>query len=103
MTEMAATARRWITTGSLEPLEAYRAVPKSGAHRGNRARGVLPARKASRAHRASPDLHLELPRSCLGNPGKLRATVRARRLFANKVGIDWAPGYYRFIGWVAGG
>jgi hypothetical protein len=43
------------------------------------------------------------PRNCLKNPGKLRATVRARWLFASKVVIDWAPGSHRFTGWVARG
>lgn len=43
------------------------------------------------------------PRSCLKNPGKVRATVRARWLFASRVVIDWAPGYHRFTGWVARG
>jgi hypothetical protein len=41
-----------------------------------------------------------VPRSCLGNPSKVRVSVRGYFDVKGPNVVDWAPGFKKFTGWV---
>lgn len=59
-----------------------------------------------RGFRASADIFgpkvvsIKVPRSCIGNPAKVRVSVRASYAVPGPNVIDWGPGKKKFFGWV---
>lgn len=47
------------------------------------------------------EVAISVPRSCLGNPGKVRVAVHGRFVRGGTTYRDWAPKYRIFFGWVA--
>lgn len=54
------------------------------------------------ADQYAPDwVSISVPRSCLGNPGKVRVAVRGHYRYPGPDVVDWAPAKQKFFGWVA--
>jgi len=47
--------------------------------------------------------HVRMPRPCLGNPHRVRVSVRATRIVGDRFVADGAPGIHRFYDWVTQG
>lgn len=57
--------------------------------------------RATADHYAPSQVSISVPRSCLGDPGKVRVAVRASYSDGDARVIDWAPARRTFFGWVA--
>jgi hypothetical protein len=69
---------------------------------GKRGRPVACEGLRARADHFTPEwISTSVPRSCLGNPGKVRVAVKARYTDGETSVVDWAPSKRRFFGWVA--
>jgi hypothetical protein len=57
--------------------------------------------RATADHFAPAWVSISVPRSCLGDPGKVRVAVKARYVDGDAGIVDWAPARRTFFGWVA--
>ena len=58
-------------------------------------------RLRARADAFGPDVvSISVPRSCMGNPGRIRVSVRGRYVDDGHQVRDWAPAERSFFGWV---
>lgn len=101
----------WFDTASLDAGPEYKVVvnPDSDGIQlrvldefGNKGRVVRCDGLRARADTSGPaEVSVSVPRSCLGDPGKVRVSLRGRYLNDGHQVTDWAPRERKFFGWVA--